>query len=550
MKQLRERIQVRSFLWSIPTLTALVYIVTVRESGGTPIVPFLMLYSCVVIASFGGSVVGTFGGLAAAGFVVYSTAVDFGPESLTGGPLQAVFGCMLFTLTGQLLGRVHDQNHRLLGELANTRDGLESTIAERTQELGAANNSLLRQIGERDEMRAALVAFEAKMHHTQRLESIGVLAGGIAHDFNNLLTSILGNASVLREDLGSGEPRELVDAIAGASSRAADLCRQILLYAGETDASLTTFELGNLFRTTIGFVTASVSKKIDFQLECPDEILVHGDESQMGQVVLNLLTNAADAIDDVGTVRTRLRVADLGVDDISDFLMAEHLRPGPSVWIEVTDDGAGMTTGESGRIFDPFYSTKVDGRGLGLAVVFGVARAHAAGLRVMSEVGIGTTVYFVMPFQDLDDRDQSSATLRAHRLGAGASAGPDAARTGLIVLADDDAAIRRLSVKILERAGWTVVAANNGAEAVEHARTHPDAAAVVLDLTMPVMDGREASEELARLDSTLPVVLMSGYSRDISELPAHVSFLQKPFTAGQLSDIVTRVARSTPGPPR
>lgn len=389
------------------------------------------------------------------------------------------------------------------------------------------------------------------MQHTQRLESIGVLAGGIAHDFNNLLTSILGNASVLQQDFNDSTARELVEEITGASSRAADLCRQMLLYAGETEASQTTFNLTDLCRSTIGFVRSSVSKKVDFELECAEEIYVQGDESQIGQVVLNFLTNAADAIDDVGTVRTTLRVADLDSDEIEHFLMGEHLTPGPSIWIEITDDGVGMTAEELQRIFDPFYSTKIDGHGLGLAVVFGVARAHAAGLRVASEVGIGTTLCFVMPLEELDDPDLS-ATDTPNASHQHVDRAPESVRphSGVIVLADDDASIRRLLVRILERSGWTVVEAENGAEAVECLRTHPDAAVVVLDLTMPVMDGRDASVEVARHHPDVPVVLMSGYSKDISELPAHVSFLQKPFTAGQLLDIVTRVARPSEKPAR
>ena len=534
-----RRARNRLLLWCLPVAVVLVYVVAVRESGETPPVPFLLLYAGVVTASFGGTASGALGGLLVSGFVVNSAVIGFGPSSLTGSYPRAAVGCAIYLLTGVLLGRNFDENRRLVGAMNATRDDLEVTVLRRTEELQRSKAVLEQQIAERDEMQRTIDAHDARMRHSQRLESVGLLAGGIAHDFNNLLTSILGNASMLRELSNDDQDATFVVEIEKASLRAAELCEQMLSYAGESQGAVTTFALVDVFEEMIGFVTASVPKKVSFELECRDAIDVHGDRSQIGQVVLNLLTNAADSIEDVGTVRSRVRVVDITAAELSEYLLGDDLPPGRYVSMEVEDEGSGMTGDRIEKVFDPFFSTKVSGRGLGLAVVFGAARAHRGAIRLWSEVGVGTAVTVVVPY--------SAQTVRQSEVQRGGARGSGVAygngERGTVLVADDDAAIRHIVSRVLEGDGWRVLLAENGAQAVEYCRQHPDLALALLDLTMPHMDGREARGEIASIDPGLPVVMMSGYAKEISRVAPVADFVRKPFTSQELRAVVNQVAR-------
>jgi two-component system cell cycle sensor histidine kinase/response regulator CckA len=241
---------------------------------------------------------------------------------------------------------------------------------------------------------------EQALLEAQKYESLGVLAGGIAHDFNNLLTTVIGNAELATAALHADSPvRAVLEDIQLAARRAADLARQLLVYAGKSEAVILETNLTTLVEELAPLLRASVTNDIELQLNCVSGLpFVNADEVQVRQVVMNLVINASDAIGDGAgtiTVSTGSMYAD------ESYLRLCHLAPsaraGDYSYIEVTDDGPGMGSEALARIFDPFYTTKFSGRGLGLAVVLGVVRSHSGGIGVQSELGVGTTFRFLLP---------------------------------------------------------------------------------------------------------------------------------------------------------
>ena len=392
-------------------------------------------------------------------------------------------------------------------------------------------------------------ALERKMQEAQKLESLGLLAGGIAHDFNNLLTAILGNASWIESRLAADSAlKPSVDQIVRASERAADMCRQMLAYSGRGRFVLSIVDLNQLVREMAGLVRMSLSKKAELRLELADEPLhLSADATQIRQVVMNLLINASEAIGDLeGTIRvvSGLRHIDAG--------LAEHLSPGQAltpgeyVMLEVVDSGVGMDGETLRKIFDPFFTTKFTGRGLGLAAVLGIIRGHQGAIDVTSESGRGSTFRLLLPH----------VTGAAEEIGDGT---PPLRMTtprgeGSVLIAEDENDVREVVARLVSTLGYDVVEARDGIEALEQLRRFGDSIRVVLlDLTMPKLDGEETFRQLRVIRRGVPVVLMSGFSEhEIGSRFAGqglAGFLAKPFTLETLADrlraaIDTRTGRA------
>ncbi len=242
---------------------------------------------------------------------------------------------------------------------------------------------------------------EQKMQETQKLESLGVLAGGIAHDFNNLLSVILGNASLARLEAAETPANAArLDSIVTAANRAADLCRQLLAYAGKASFSLTRLNLNELITETTRLLELSISKqaRLEFALT-PVLPPIEADASQLRQIIMNLVINASEAIGDqsAGTIRLATTVVRLPLPGAPETGPDASLPPGPYVCVEISDTGCGMPPEVLNRIFDPFFSTKFTGRGLGLAAVLGIVRTHGGSLRVFSTAGKGSTFRIYLP---------------------------------------------------------------------------------------------------------------------------------------------------------
>ncbi len=389
---------------------------------------------------------------------------------------------------------------------------------------------------------------QEKMLEAQKLESLGVLAGGIAHDFNNLLAVILGNASLAKFAAPSGDTDIALSLtqIETAARRASDLCRQMLAYAGHGTLARERLNLSTAITHTTELLRLSVSKAatlhFDFQ---PDTPWIEADRSQLQQIVMNLVINASEAL---GTATGAIRLATgRGQVNSADLVDAVH-RPekitGDFAWLEVTDTGCGMSAETRAKILEPFFTTKFTGRGLGLAAVLGIVRAHEGIFIVRSEPGRGSAFRIYFPAAD-------PAALFAPQL----TSGPASAPGGTILVADDEPAVLAMVGVTLKRHGYAVVSARDGREAVEKFSAQPAAfSLVLLDLTMPVLDGAHALREIRALRPAIPLLVMSGYGAQdtLAKLrdAGRVDFLAKPFSTEELLAVIAHAQKiqSAPAP--
>lgn len=402
--------------------------------------------------------------------------------------------------------------------------------------------AFLRDLSERRKAEHDQKLMDARIQQAQKMEQLGVLAGGVAHDFNNLLAAMLGHAGLARQELPSDSPvLPMLDEIVNAAQRAAELTQQLLAYAGRGHVHVESMDLARVVDDMAHLLRPLISNKAAVHLEL-EAALIDADASQIRQVVMNLLTNASDALEgNPGeiTIRTGMRRA-TGADLASPHVPAE-LPEGEYSFISVRDSGVGMDSETIGRVFDPFFSTKFTGRGLGMAAVLGIVRSHRGTIQVESAPGDGSTFVVLLPTA----RAAPAAELSTRRK----SGGQEAVGHGVILVVDDEASVRSVLSRVLERAGYTVLTASGGQEAlIIFAREVERISAVVLDLTMPRLDGREVLRLLRRLSPDVRVLLMSGYSDE--EVRTRFSgehlagFLQKPFQNKELAARVAALLRT------
>lgn len=373
------------------------------------------------------------------------------------------------------------------------------------------------------------IDLERQILQTQKLESLGVLAGGIAHDFNNILMAILGHADLALDDLPPLSPaRDSIGEIEKAARRAADLCRQMLAYSGRGRFVIERIDLSDLVDEMVHLLRTSITKKALLNLNIEKNLPpLMADATQMRQVLMNLVINASEAIGDrSGVITISTGAMDCTSDYLTETYLDENLAPGLYVWLEVSDTGCGMDRETQSRIFEPFFTTKFTGRGLGMAAVLGIVRGHKGALKVYSEPNKGTTFKVLFPVGEeavLVTREPGEVDQAEWR------------GEGLLLLADDEETIRALGKRMLERLGFTVITAADGREAVEIYRERGDEIrAVLLDLTMPHMDGEEAFRALRQIDPGVRVVLSSGYTEHdiVSRFAGKglAGFMPKPYT--------------------
>jgi PAS domain S-box-containing protein len=396
-----------------------------------------------------------------------------------------------------------------------------------------------RDISERRNAERERKQMERNLQEAQKLESLGVLAGGIAHDFNNLLTGVLGNASLASTDLGPGSPvQPYLEQIETAALRAADLCKQMLAYSGKGRFFIQRLDLNNLITETAELLQISVSKKASLSLKLAASLpAVLADATQLRQVVMNLVINASEALGDrAGSIY----VATGAVQVDSSFLEETHLSPdlpaGEYVFLDVMDDGVGMSQEVQRRIFDPFFTTKFTGRGLGLAAVLGIVRGHKGALKVYSEEGVGTTFKVLLP----------ATNGPGDELGRGNPASSNWRGEGTVLVIDDEESVRVTTSRMLQALGFSPLQAENGREGLKLFGANRGAIVLtVVDLTMPEMDGEEVFRELRLLDPEARVLLMSGFNEQ--EATSRFSgkpldgFLQKPFRVPALREKLQQI---------
>ncbi|MCP4639963.1 MAG: DUF3365 domain-containing protein [bacterium] len=380
---------------------------------------------------------------------------------------------------------------------------------------------------------------ETRFRHAQKLEGLGLLAGGIAHDFNNLLMAILGNVELAATELPPlSSARQYLENIDSASRHAADLCRQMLAYSGQGRFSIRAIDLSEAVGEFVHLLQSSISKKAKLSLHLEQSLpQIEADTAQVQQLVMNLITNASEALgDDEGTIEVCTSTGYCCEQEAVDNLTGEHVPNGDYVCLMVKDSGCGMDEETRKRIFDPFFTTKFTGRGLGLAAVLGIVRSHKGILTASSSPGEGTT--FVVRFP------VAGPPLRAEKAREAEVAEQFTDKT--VLVADDEKAVRLAVSRILENAGFEVLQASDGQEAVEVFRDNLDGVdCVVLDVTMPRMNGREAFDEMAALRDDLCVVFASGFddpgiTQNLTT-QAKTDFVQKPYRSAELLSRIRRL---------
>ena len=378
--------------------------------------------------------------------------------------------------------------------------------------------------------------YERQLLQSQKLESLGVLAGGIAHDFNNLLTGIIGYASLARMRLPPDEPAaDDLKRIEAASQRAAELCQQMLAYAGRGQFVVQPVDVNELTQEMAQLLATVLSKKAVLKYNLTIGVPpVRADATQLRQIVMNLITNASDAIGATsGVITLTTGLIDADARYLTEIGAPDELRPGAYVYLEVSDTGTGMSDEVKARIFDPFFTTKFTGRGLGLAAVQGIVRAHHGAIKVYSQVGKGTTFKVLFPAHDRAAVPIASAPAAPARDGRGRR----------ILVVDDEEDVRVFARKVLELAGFVVTLAVDGQAGTDTFAATPTAfAAVLLDLTMPRLGGADAYRAMRRGRADVRVVLTSGFAEQEAtagfEGKGLAGFLRKPFRADELLDAV------------
>jgi PAS domain S-box-containing protein len=378
---------------------------------------------------------------------------------------------------------------------------------------------------------------EGQLRQAQKMEAVGTLVGGIAHDFNNILSVILGYGSMVMETLAAGSPaREDMQEVLTAADRAANLTRRLLVFTRKEIVEVKPLDINELIRDLRRMLDRMISESIEFNLDLADQpLLVLADARMLEQVLMNMVTNARDAL----PVGGRLTITtSLGMVDEADVAVDESARPGNYVRITVSDTGQGMDAKTRSRIFEPFFTTKSlsEGTGLGLAISYGIIKQHDGYIKVYSEPGQGTEFNIYLPVSESaitpDRKTTDSVPVRGGK--------------ETILVAEDDAAMRELSCRVLESFGYKVIPAQNGEDALtEFIKNRDRISLLLLDMVMPKKNGKEVAEAILKISPGIKIIFSSGYTMDIishKELEAAgFKFLHKPYQAKELAKKVRQV---------
>jgi len=430
---------------------------------------------------------------------------------------------------GQIVGLIQFNDRR--------KDCFTLDTVERLEEIATYIGAVLMRKRIEDEK----LALEQQYQQARRLESLGVLSGGIAHDFNNILAIITGHCFLARMVADNAE--NSIAEIEKAAERAAELCRQMLAYAGKIQFVPVQLNLGELVDEMLKMLKPSLKQGVEIKLDLfPDIPAIEGDANQFRHIIMSLVSNALEAIGESnGEVRVVLTKTQVRVESPVRDHQGVTILPGWYARLEVADNGCGMDAETVRRIFEPFYTTKFTGRGLGLSATLGIIASHGGSLQFSSKQGIGSTfrVYLPIPVT-------VPVGVEAVQNNAGSWQG-----SGTVLLAEDERQVRFVAKTLLEALGFKVIEAANGRNALELYRKNSETITMVLtDMGMPVMDGYELFRELNKLDPSLPVIISSGFSEDAitSKISGEniAGLLSKPYKFEQLREILKKVMEELP----
>ena len=409
---------------------------------------------------------------------------------------------------------------------------------------------IARDITDRKKAEEERKRLEQQILHAQKLESLGILAGGIAHDYNNILVGILGNAGLALARLPKDSPiRTYLKRIEESAQRAAELTNQMLAYSGKGVITTRPLNLSRLINEMKPLFSAIVSKKATVEYNYPDNLPpIYGDAIQLHQVLMNLITNASEALgESPGKIVIQIKVVDLSQEHIKESYFLEPVEPGKYICLEVSDTGCGMSKEMITKIFDPFFSTKFAGRGLGLASVLGIVRGHKGTINVCSEPGKGTCfkVYFPISEKIKEEKTGREEEQKGHEKGMGETD----KTSSTVLLVDDEEGVLEVANEALTKFGYRTILARNGKEALELFNQHKnELTAVILDLTMPELDGFEVFQEIKKIDNNIPIILCSGFpEKDINQKFGEVKpsgFIQKPYRPIDLIKLLQNVTKN------
>lgn len=384
-------------------------------------------------------------------------------------------------------------------------------------------------VTEQAQLKVERETLESQSRQAQKLVSLGVLAGGVAHDFNNILTAILGNAELAMLEIKPGtSAHDCLREVIGASRRASDLTNQMLAYSGRERAVVEPLDLSRTVKEIGRLLAVSVPKNIVIRYNvATSPPVICGVKAQLRQIIMNLITNASDSI---GEENGQITISTGEIECSCAYLRAgylgDELPAGRYSYVEVSDTGCGMSEETQHRLFDPLFTTKDKGRGLGLSAVLGIVRGHGGAIRINSEQGRGTTFEILMPSSE-ESASPNDTNYDEEKT-------PERPLSGTILLADDDEPVRDLGARALRKMGLSVLVAKDGREAVDLFRQHVNRIdCVILDLSMPRMNGEESLREILQMRPHMPVIMASGYgeselSRRLTKQGA-VEFIHKPY---------------------
>lgn len=457
-----------------------------------------------------------------------------------------------------VLEKAHEEDReRVRQTLDNIKQGLESasvefriyrgaygwgwvytTLERETNEAGELIriNGIMQDITDRKISEDDRRKMSKKMQEGQKYESLGMLAGGIAHEFNNILTGILGNATLARTQLEPGSRLEsYLEQIETSAIRAAELCKQMLAYSGKGKYFVQPQDINSLLQESKQLLRLSVNRGIIVDFCLTDGLPnISADATQLRQIFLNLVSNASDAIGHTsGMVRLSTGLQRLAPHDASMMLYSPDSLSGDFVYLEIEDNGVGLTESAKEKLFDPFFTTKSGGRGLGLAAVLGIVRAHHGAIQVRSELGVGTNIRIFLPAIEQAVHTHRDSPVDVDAYGE------------MLLVVDDEETVSTVTVRMLESFGLTAKMVNCGEKAVEVYQSNPDISAVILDLTMPGMNGVDTYHALKEINPNIRVLLMSGFAAQESmrqfSNEGIAGFLQKPFSTAQLKQTLNEV---------